>query len=264
MFGNTRRKLKERILQSTLVRTSHRFSFRKVIEAKIVNRWLHPQKGDAVLDVASGLGYHCYELSGRGCHVYGLDLETENTILARMISAKLAHKPQYITGNAEALPFKSRTFEKVICVCALEHFIDDGQALHEISRVLKPNGVLILTVESWTGKVDARLKTVAADRYEVRHFYSLPKLTELLDSAGFKVKEGSYFLNSPISRFLYELEHRLYYYSLLRRLKLGLIIGSIFYPLTYILCTVSDHLWGNLEAGYELGVCAIKVPKRDQ
>lgn len=264
MFGYTRRKLKERILRSTLVRTSHRFSFRKAIEAKMVKLWLHPQKGDAVLDVASGLGYHCYEFSGRGCNVYGLDLDPANTRLAQKISARLAHIPQYITGNAEALPFKSRTFKKAICVCALEHFIDDVQALHEISRVLKSEGVLILTVESWTGKVDARLKTVAAERYEVRHFYSLPKLTELLNSMGFKVTEGRYFLNSPISRFFYELEHRLYYYTLLRRLKLGLIIGSIFYPLTYILCTVSDRLWGNLEAGYELGVCAVKAPESDQ
>ena len=225
----------------------------------MVYEWLDLQEEGNVLDVASGLGYHCCEIAKDGCDVYGLDINRENTRLSKKITAKLVHKPQYVTGNAETLPFKNHILNKVICVCALEHIEDDVQALREINRVLKSNGVLVLTVESWTGKVNSRLKPIAADYYDVKHFYSLPLITQLLNRAGFKVVESRFFLNSPISRVFHEIELELHHYSLPKRLRLGLILGFLFFPLTYVLGTISDHFWGNPKAGYELAIRAIKV-----
>lgn len=246
-----------------MVRRSHRFSFRKMLEAKMVFQWLDARKRDAILDVASGLGYHCYEIAGAGCDVYGLDLDKRSTRLAYRISEGLDRRPHYVTGDAQALPFKEHVFDKVICVCALEHIDDDVHALREISRVLKPQGTLVLTVESWTGRVDAGLKRIAADCYDVKHFYSLSSLTELLVSEGFDVSGGEYFLNSPLSALLYELEFKLHHHALPRRFRLGYLL-DLLCPLTYVLSSLSDRLWGDSRGGYQLGVHAIKVGEEGQ
>jgi SAM-dependent methyltransferase len=50
-----------------------------------------------------------------------------------------------IVGTAESLPFKSDSFNFVICIDVLEYISSVDQALREIHRVLQPNGILIAT-----------------------------------------------------------------------------------------------------------------------
>jgi ubiquinone/menaquinone biosynthesis C-methylase UbiE len=51
-----------------------------------------------------------------------------------------------IQGNATALPFASASFDAVICSETLEHIERDDLAAAEMARVLRPGGVLIVTV----------------------------------------------------------------------------------------------------------------------
>jgi len=51
-----------------------------------------------------------------------------------------------IFGKAETLPFKSESFDTILCTEVLEHIENPFNALQEIYRVLKKNGTLILTV----------------------------------------------------------------------------------------------------------------------
>lgn len=47
---------------------------------------------------------------------------------------------------AEALPFAQAAFDTVICTEVLEHTVQPSVALRELSRVLRPNGILLLSV----------------------------------------------------------------------------------------------------------------------
>jgi SAM-dependent methyltransferase len=49
-------------------------------------------------------------------------------------------------GNAEALGFADRVFDRVTCIGTFEHFPDGGRALAELRRVLKPDGRLCVMV----------------------------------------------------------------------------------------------------------------------
>lgn len=51
-----------------------------------------------------------------------------------------------VLGSAEQLPFRSASFDGVICVAVLEHVKDPFQAAREIERVLKPGGFLYCAV----------------------------------------------------------------------------------------------------------------------
>ena len=54
-----------------------------------------------------------------------------------------AYRP--VSCDATRLPFQDEVFDCVVCSEVLEHIEDDGQALGEIARVLRPGGELYLT-----------------------------------------------------------------------------------------------------------------------
>jgi len=50
-------------------------------------------------------------------------------------------------ADMQNLPYADKTFDKVVCISAIEHVDDDVLALYEMMRVLKPEGLLLLTTE---------------------------------------------------------------------------------------------------------------------
>jgi SAM-dependent methyltransferase len=55
----------------------------------------------------------------------------------------------YICGDARSLPFKRRTYDYVVCSEVIEHISERAQVLEELWRVLKPEGMLILSTPNW-------------------------------------------------------------------------------------------------------------------
>src|SRR5690606_33049497 len=61
-------------------------------------------------------------------------------------------------ADATQLPFADNTFDKIICSEVLEHLPDYQQVLAEIRRVLKPGGLLAISVpRAWPEKICWRL-----------------------------------------------------------------------------------------------------------
>jgi SAM-dependent methyltransferase len=54
-----------------------------------------------------------------------------------------------VNGIAEMLPFRDRSFDIVVCSNTLDQCIDMKAALQEIYRVLRPGGVLLLSVNTF-------------------------------------------------------------------------------------------------------------------
>lgn len=94
--------------------------------------------GDAplqrVLEVGCGTGFWLRALAGRAQTVAGLDRSTEMLARARGSGAPL------VRANAEALPFPGRTFDRIICINALHHFLDRDRFYTDARRVLGAGG----------------------------------------------------------------------------------------------------------------------------
>lgn len=81
-----------------------------------------------------------------------------------------------VVGDAQALPFGDETFDGVLCASALEHVVDERQAIAELYRVVKPGGTVLITLPF--------LLHYHQDPEDYRRL-TKPGLTDLLRRAGF-------------------------------------------------------------------------------
>lgn len=100
-------------------------------------------KDKIVLDVACGSGYGSNYLAQFAKKVYGLDKD-EETIEENKVKFQRDNL-EFLTGYAEQLPFVDKTFDVVVSFETIEHIQDYKEFLKEIKRVLKDDGILIIS-----------------------------------------------------------------------------------------------------------------------
>lgn len=98
-----------------------------------------PRAGARILDLGCGSGRTARTFEAFGS-VVGSDLSWQPLVAdAKGGRSRLA-------SRAERLPFKSGSFDVVTALDLVEHLRDDQPALREMLRILRPGGVLIVTV----------------------------------------------------------------------------------------------------------------------
>ena len=159
-------------------------------EARTLLRWLGQDlRGLRVLDVAGGDGYWAGQARGRGARAVALDLAAGKLRRGRQLSGP----PALLEGDALRLPFADASFDRVMSICAIEHFDDGGRALDEMARVLAPGGELVMSADALTLARDwPRLYRAHCERYHVRRTYSHAELSELLAARGLDVLAYQY------------------------------------------------------------------------
>jgi ubiquinone/menaquinone biosynthesis C-methylase UbiE len=102
---------------------------------------LQLKRGIRLLDLGCGAGLFLGWLGKQvETKCYGLDLS-----LNSLHSACVANAKVHLTlGDAELLPYKGNSFDRVLCNGAAHHLLDLRSALHEIHHVLGPGGILVM------------------------------------------------------------------------------------------------------------------------
>lgn len=250
MIARLQTRLKKALGKYTIVQKLQLMrSFNKVIEARIVWEFLGLKRGEVVCDVACGSGLHSIEMARRGCQVYGVDISEASIEMAKSLAKGC--NCHFQVGDAENLPFESGMFDKVVSVCALEHFDDDEKALAEMSRVLKDDGILVLTVDSFTYEgIKRSLQRKHKNDHHVVNYYSANSIKQKLERHGFIVEKSKYFINSAVSAF---------FFNLGIRLRFQFLYGLTF-PIAYPLSIVSDQFWSRQNEGYLLALRGRRKP----
>lgn len=162
--------------------------------------------GMTVLDAGCGQGRHSLELLRNGCRALAVDLNPADLRYTRYLLTALAHglsnaadttsaggggSHAVLQANALRLPFSGAAFDRVLCSEVLEHVGNPAQAAGELARVLKPAGLLAVSVPT---PVTEWMYRLSSDDYfntpggHVRIF-TLPRLRALLDRQGLVVND---------------------------------------------------------------------------
>lgn len=143
-----------------------------------------PSKGK-VLDVGVGGGKLLSELQKKGWQSSGIDLELK----AKQQSRKRSLNIQ-IADATNKIPFKTDYFDAVFAVDSLEHMKSDRKALKEMKRVIKPDGVIYLSVPAYPALFSYWDKMLGHYRR-----YSRENLVLLVTSTGLKIERLTYYLS---------------------------------------------------------------------
>jgi ubiquinone/menaquinone biosynthesis C-methylase UbiE len=103
-----------------------------------------PNPGMKVLDVGCGTGSDLELYHRAGCKVYGIDLSPAMLAVARK---KFGHSAHLFLTDGAQLPFDNRYFDLILSTYTLHEIPPQvrSSVLHEMIRVLKKNGRILLT-----------------------------------------------------------------------------------------------------------------------
>jgi|GEM_PF-2420702 ubiquinone/menaquinone biosynthesis C-methylase UbiE len=98
--------------------------------------------GARVLDVGTGPGYLLGYLAQerQDVQLWGLDLDYRMVRLARRKKHPPGPIPEWVVGDALALPFGDAVFDRVVASFSLHIWPDPQGGLKELRRLLKPGG----------------------------------------------------------------------------------------------------------------------------
>jgi ubiquinone/menaquinone biosynthesis C-methylase UbiE len=100
-------------------------------------------KDKIVLDIASGEGYGSNLLSYSAKKVYGVDISIEAVTHAN--TKYRSPNLSFIAGSTSKIPLPDKSVDVVVSFETIEHHAEHQQMMLEIKRVLKTDGVLLIS-----------------------------------------------------------------------------------------------------------------------
>lgn len=117
------------------------------LRAERISEEISFERPKRILDTGCGRGFYVklFTLFDFVEEIRGIDVNENYLSVARDITK--GDKKVFIEkGSIQSIPFEDNYFDLVICSEVLEHLPDDSEALLEIKRVLRPKGILLVTV----------------------------------------------------------------------------------------------------------------------
>ncbi len=112
-----------------------------------------------MLDVGCGSGRHTAEVCRWKCRSVSVDVSVEELKDAMQLVAQKRRKGElqgygdFVAASAERLPFRDGVFDRIVCTEVLEHIPDDRAGIRELVRVLKPGGLIAVSVPNYLPEV---------------------------------------------------------------------------------------------------------------
>ena len=195
--------------------------------ARRILETVYPAPGDRILDIGCGDGYYLHllsELQVPGVILQGSDFDKDALISARKNLTGKKIKLDF--GDLmKKLPYRNNSFNKIVMSEVAEHLPDDLRGLKEVYRVLRPGGILALSVPNanypfFWDPVNKLLETLFATHIKSgfwaglwnKHIrlYTCKEIESVIKKAGFSIIsiEATTFWCLPFNHYLVNLTAR--------------------------------------------------------
>jgi ubiquinone/menaquinone biosynthesis C-methylase UbiE len=188
-----------------MTRNEADMAFKKRVQT--IFDWVDTSDDKVILDMPCGRGFYLNMLRYvSNATIIGAELEWD---VIKKAQANVGHLDIPLQqANLYHLPYADNSFDAVILSEILEHVDDDVAGLREAYRVLKPNGVVAVTVPHanypfWWDPINKTLETLFKTHIQHGTFagiwanhvrlYTQNELRSSLEMAGFKVEEERSF-----------------------------------------------------------------------
>lgn len=158
---------------------------------RLLKNYLPNEEPFVIIDVGCGTGINLATL-GKFGKVIGVDSSKKALQFTRKRGFKNLRQ-----AKAEKLPFGDKSFDLVTALDVIEHIADDLKALKEFHRVLKSQGLLLITAPAY--------QFIWSEHDEALHHfrrYTASQLHQKLNRAGFRVVKRSYVITFTLPLIL--------------------------------------------------------------
>lgn len=150
-----------------------------------------------IADVGCGTGLYTQKLCQHGAKVVGIDISPEMLEIAARKTEQYKDRVEFVRGDAACLPFADCSFDLVFSITAMEFFDKPKQCLHEMHRILRPGGhMVVATLNSlslWA--MQRRIKSIFSETiFTHAHFYSIFDINKMVRPYKISAWRGGIFI----------------------------------------------------------------------
>lgn len=109
---------------------------------KIISKFIKVKETDRLLDIGCGTGISTNYFKCESCGVDNCE---------EMIKEGTGN---LIVSSYEKLPFDDKYFDVILCITAVHHFTNLNKFIEEVKRVIKSNGIIVITILKKSPKAD--------------------------------------------------------------------------------------------------------------
>jgi len=112
---------------------------------------LKPKDYEKILDVGTGTGRIARKIVGFRADVIGIDVDyarIKHATIRKKNLGDYAHRYKLVVADGQFLPFRNSSFDAIVCIRNLKYLSNYQLGIKEMSRVLKPDGRLILSLSN--------------------------------------------------------------------------------------------------------------------
>lgn len=139
-----------------------------------------------IVDVGCGTGYTQTRLPPVVGD--GVRFAVDRSHLALGLTRRQPSPPWLLQADASALPLRDGSVDVALSLDVLEHLDDDLGGARELARIVRPDGIVVVTVPAWQALWSEH--DVALHH---RRRYRRPEIVSVLESAGLRVDHATYF-----------------------------------------------------------------------
>ena len=173
---------------------------------------------------------------------------------------------KYIIADARKLPFKKNMFDAALCIDVIEHIDNDKQVISEISRVLKRNGQLVISVPNQDfpltyDPVNYILKSfnkhipIGIWGFGHKRIYSQHNFKRLLEDNGFKIAKSKRLTHNFAGLFENYISDVLQ--PITKKGKNNICAPAILHKLVKLIVKLDEKFGGKKSVG--IIICARKI-----